>query len=179
MKLFRNSLFLVALFGVAALISVPAHAQQAAQLCAPHAGQAPDCGSVTNGKVDVNASVFTSAVSVSDSSGNVANATASATLAAVAGKTTYIKGFRCTPGGATAAALVTVTVTNISNAGVTKTLSFTVGAPAGATLAGTPLVVDFENGIPAYQANTSIVVSMPALGSGNANASCSAWGYQF
>src|SRR5260221_3292649 len=44
-------------------------------------------------------------------SGNIANNTAAATLATAAGKTTYITGFQCDSGGATASADVDITVT--------------------------------------------------------------------
>lgn len=107
------------------------------------------------------------------SSGNVANAIASATLAAASGKTTYIRGFSITPGGATAAALVTATLVGLGN-----TLSFTVGAPAGVAVMGSSTIVNFGDGMPASAVNTAIVLSLPALGSGNTSASVSIWGYQ-
>ena len=45
-------------------------------------------------------------LSIAASSGNVANAVATATLAAVAGRLTYVSGFEITGGGATAGSLV-------------------------------------------------------------------------
>ena len=113
-------------------------------------------------------------VSVTGSSGNVANANAVATLAAVAAKTTYITGFVLTAAGATAAGVVTATVTGV----ITGTMSFTFAVPAGATVGATPLVVDFPVPIPASAVNTAIVVTLPALGSGNTNATASATGFQ-
>lgn len=111
---------------------------------------------------------------ITASSGNVAAATATATLAATAGKTTFICGFQATAGGATAAAVVTGTVTNI----ITGTMSFTYGANTGAGVPTAPLVVPFNPCVPASAVNTTIVVSMPSLGTGNTNATVSAWGYQ-
>ncbi len=114
------------------------------------------------------------ATQITASSGSVANANAVATLAAVAGKTTYIDGFTCTASGATAASVVTVTVTGVL--GGTMTFIFT--APAGATLGATTLNVRFAAPIPASAANTAIVVTLPALGAGNTNAAVVATGFQ-
>jgi hypothetical protein len=114
-------------------------------------------------------------IPITASSGNVANATATATLAAGGAKRfTYICGFQATAGGATATAAVNLTVTNVVNG----TLTYTFGAVAGAGFPSPPLVVPFSPCLPANAANTAIVVSMPALGTGNTNATVSAWGYQ-
>lgn len=114
------------------------------------------------------------AVAVSSSSGNVANASAVATLAAAAGKTTYISGFTITGGGATAASLVTATLVGLLGG----TASYTVAVPAGATLGFTPISVQFNPPLPGSAVNTALVLTLPALGAGNTNASVSAWGYQ-
>jgi hypothetical protein len=116
----------------------------------------------------------TGATPITADSGNVANATATATLAAVAGKTTYITGFQVTASGATAASVVTVTVTGV----VTGTLHYTFVAPAGATAAAQPLIVPFPEPVPASAANQTIAVSLPALGAGNTNATVTAQGFQ-
>lgn len=92
-----------------------------------------------------------------------AAATTTATLAAVAGKTNYLTGFEITAGGATAAALVSVSVTGLLGG----TIAYTYGAVAGATLACTPLVVEFYPPLPASAANTAIAVAVPSLGTGN------------
>jgi hypothetical protein len=114
-------------------------------------------------------------IPITASSGNVAAATATATLAAGgANRTTYICGFAATSGGATAAAVVNLTVTNI----VTGTMSYTYGANTGAGVPTAPLVVQFNPCLPANAANTTIVVSMPSLGTGNTNAAVNAWGFQ-
>lgn len=111
---------------------------------------------------------------LSASSGNVANASAVATLAAVAGKTTFISGLTITAGGATVAALVSATVAGLAGG----TATYTIGAPTGATATATPLVLSFTPPLPASAVNTAIVVTLPALGAGNTNATVTAWGYQ-
>jgi len=110
----------------------------------------------------------------SASSGNVAAAAATATLAAVVGKTTYITGFSITGAGATAASVINPTVTGVLGG----TQTYTIAIPAGATLGVTPLVVAFDPALPANAVNTAIVVSAPSFGAGNTNATVSAWGYQ-
>lgn len=115
------------------------------------------------------------ATAVANSSGNVANSPAVATLAGVSNKTTYIQGLIITPGGATAAAVVTATLAGITGG----PLSFTASAPSPAGNAGPVIIINFGvGGLPASTANTSIVLTLPALGTGNTNASVSAWGYQ-
>lgn len=111
---------------------------------------------------------------ITASSGNVANASAVATLAAVAAKTTYLTGFQITAGGATAGADVTVTVTGV----ITGTMSYTFTFPTGAVVPAQPLVVPFPYPIPASAVNTAIVVTVPAGGTGNTNTTVSAQGFQ-
>ena len=114
------------------------------------------------------------ATAITASSGNVANASAAATLAASATKTTYITGFEITSAGATAASVVSATVAGV----ITGTLTYTYAAVAGATTANTPLIVQFSTPIPGSAINTAIVVTLPALGAGNTNATVVAHGYQ-
>lgn len=113
-------------------------------------------------------------VEVSADSGNVANAAATATLAGVAGQTTFLAGFEVTGLGATAAGFSTVTVTGLL--GGTRT--YEIAVPAGVTTPITPLIVEFTRPIPANAVNTSIVVSATAFGAGNTNAEASAHGFQ-
>lgn len=113
-------------------------------------------------------------VPVRGASGNVANAIAAATLAAAVGKTTYITGFTVTGAGATAGLPVLVTVTG--TLGGTHTHVY--AAVAGALLANTPLIVRFTMPIPASDVNTAIVVTVPALGTGNTHSTVVATGYQ-
>lgn len=114
------------------------------------------------------------ATAITASSANVANASAVATLSGVALKTTYICGANITSGGSTAAALVTPTVVGT----ITGTLNFTYATVAGATLGNTPLTLRFSPCVPASAVNTAIVVTLPALGAGNTNATVNAHGYQ-
>ncbi|HEX4828316.1 MAG TPA: hypothetical protein VFV12_08825 [Xanthobacteraceae bacterium] len=114
------------------------------------------------------------ALPIASSSGNVAAATATATLAARAGYLTYICGFEATGGGATAAATVNVTVTNVPGG----TMTWNFGVPTGVDAPAVALVKVFNPCMPATAINTSIVVSMPTLGAGNAHAAVNASGYQ-
>ena len=107
------------------------------------------------------------------SSGNKANASAAAVLAAATGKLTYITGFQLTAAGATAASVVNATVSD-----GTWTLTYSFVFPAGVTAQATPLSVVFPIPIPATAANTAITVTLPAGGAGNTNASATAEGFQ-
>lgn len=115
-----------------------------------------------------------SGIPVSGSSDNVANAPGVASLSALEEKVTYIAGFEITAGGATAAALVTVTVSGVRNG----PLSYTFAAPAGVDVGAAPLIVNYDPPIPATGANVPIVVTLPALGAGNTNATVVARGFQ-
>ena len=101
---------------------------------------------------------------ITASSGNVANASAVASLPAVANRTNYITGFEITSTGSTAASIVTVTIT-----GITNTLSYTYASVAGVSLANQPYFVELPQPVPASAANTAITVTVPALGAGNTN----------
>jgi len=109
------------------------------------------------------------AAQVVASSGNKANAAATATLAGAAGKTTYIAGFQATGAGATSANPQNLTVTD-----GTWTLTFVSGAGAQ----DFPLIVRFPYPIAASAQNTAITVTLPASGSGGSNAAVSAEGFQ-
>lgn len=115
------------------------------------------------------------ATPITASSANVANASAVATLAGVSAKTTYICGFHITSAGSTGAAVVTPTITGT----ITGTMNFTYATVAGVTLMN-PILSQNMGGvcIPASAVNTAIVVTLPALGAGNTNATVNAWGYQ-
>lgn len=113
------------------------------------------------------------ATQVKGSSGNVANASGVATLTSTATKTAYISGFQVTGSGATAASVISVTVAGLL--GGTSTYTMTI--PAGATVAVTPLIVSFYPPLPASAVNTDIVVTAPAFGAGNTNATVNAQGF--
>lgn len=106
-------------------------------------------------------------------SGNVAAATAAASLAAVSSKTNYVTGFTITASGSTTALPVSVTLTGI----VTGTQTYTFVFPAGVLVAAQPLVVNFTAPIPATGANTAITVSCPSGGAGNTNATANIIGF--
>lgn len=137
-------------------------------------------GSNVNGAVQMCLNASSQAVPcagapITASSGNQANANAVATLATAVGKTTYICGFTMTSAGSTAATVVSPTITGV----IGGTQTFTYVSVAGVTLGNTPLVVDFAPCLPASSLNTAIVVTLPALGAGNTNATATAWGFQF
>ena len=114
------------------------------------------------------------AIQVQASSGNVANATAAATMPADAARTNWITGFEVTGAGATAGAAVTVTVTGISGG----TLSYTFSFPTGAAVGAQPLMIEFPEPIPASAINTAITVSCPAGGAGNTNTTVNVHGFK-
>jgi len=134
---------------------------------------------VANGSVDPTYSGGTGypigALARCASSGNVANATATATLSSAANVTNYITGFEVTGAGATAGLPVTVTVTGLIG-GVT--LSYTYDFASSPTTGNLPLVVDFLPAIPASGANTAIAVSCPASGLGGTNNTVTVHGYR-
>lgn len=111
---------------------------------------------------------------VTASSGNVAAAVATATLPAVAGKTTYLSGISITGAGATAGAVVNPTITGL--AGGTMTLTYV--ASTGATVANPSIIIDFNPEMPSSAVNTALVLTCPSLGTGNTNNTVSIWGYQ-
>jgi len=114
------------------------------------------------------------ATPTTDASGVVSDAAAVATLAAGgAGVTTYITGLIITGAGATAASVVDVTIAGV----IDGTITLPVVIPAGVTTAITPLELTFPAPIPASAANTAIVVTAPAFGSGNTDAAAAAFGF--
>lgn len=116
----------------------------------------------------------TGAVSLNASSGNVANAAAVATFAAVGGKTNYVTAFEITGAGATAASVVVATLDGILGG----TMSYVVAVPAGAVLGLSALTVHFTDALPASAVNIAASITLPALGLGNTNAAVALHGYQ-
>lgn len=114
------------------------------------------------------------AVAVSCSTGNVAAATATCTLPAALGKTTYITGFDITASGATIGSVVTCTLTNTGSG----THSYTFAAAAGVLLSDTPLTKSFPTPLSATATNTAPVLSCPSLGTGNTNMTINADGFE-
>jgi hypothetical protein len=113
------------------------------------------------------------AVSLTNSSGNQANAAANATLAGAAAKFTWLTGFEVTGSGATTGLVVTVTVTGT----IGGTLFYTYTFTAGVLLPNTPLIIEFTKPIQSSAVNTSIVVNCPASGAGGTNNAVVAHGY--
>lgn len=100
---------------------------------------------------------------------------ATATLAASAGRFTYFCGYSVSPGSATAAITITITISGIQ--GGSHVIS--VGAPvtaAGST--GAPVIFFLPYCIPSSAVNISISVAASALGAGGVNQSVNVWGYQ-
>lgn len=116
------------------------------------------------GWVDPNSTI--AGTSVTGSSGNIANASAIATIPAVAGYTAWCTGFQITASGATAASVVSPTLAG----GVSGTLTYTFAVPAGVAVSANSLIVTFNPPIPASAVNTAFTLTLPALGSGNTNA---------
>lgn len=142
-------------------------------MCLNGSSQAVPCSAstplaVAGGAYPSGATPITATFSGADTSSSAA------TLAAAAGKTTYICGFTVSGLGATALTNVTVAVTGLTGAG---TLNYTYSMPAGATVAATPLNVPLSPCVPGNAVNTAIVVTVPG-GAGNTNTTISAQGYQ-
>ena len=114
------------------------------------------------------------AVPVSSNSGNVANGSAVATLPAAPGKTTYVTDFEITAGGATLGLLVNPTLTGL----VGGTATYVFGAVAGVLAVDSPMIMPFPAALPASGPNVPIVLTLPALGTGNTNAAVTIHGYQ-
>ena len=107
-------------------------------------------------------------------SGNVANASAVATLGSDAGRTTYLAGFSITAAGVTTALPVIVTIVGL--AGGTQSYIFVF--PAGVLISAQPLNVTFDPPLPASGFDVDIVVTLPAGGAGNTHAAANAWGHK-
>jgi len=116
------------------------------------------------------------ATPVNSTSGNVANAQAQASIAAVAGKTSYLSGFSMSALGATAGSTVTLTIAGL--AGGSRTLLVIVPAGVTTPVNPFPLIEKFDPPLAASAPNTAITVTLPALGAGNTNAMVNAEGFQ-
>jgi hypothetical protein len=158
----RLAVFLAALlFPLVAQAAVP-------PMCLNNEGKPTQCQGVY--------STYSSGdVPLAVASGNSANASISLSLSGVANKTTYITGFHCEWGGATAATEVLLTIASVIGP---TTLSYLVIVPAGATLAGPGVSDQFVPPLPANGPNQTITLLVPALGAGNLYAACNARGFQ-
>jgi len=115
-----------------------------------------------------------SGLDVTNSSGNVANATCTATIPAAPNRVSYVTGFEFTYSGATAAGVVVATLSGILNG----PLTYIVPVPIGVAVGGVPLIVEFSRPIPGSAINQGISFSVPALGAGNTNAAAAIHGFQ-
>jgi hypothetical protein len=102
--------------------------------------------------------------------------TASASIPAAPGQTSYVCGFTVSGLGATAGTNVTVTVGPLATAG--SNFSYPYVFAAGATLLNTMLAVSYLPCIPANAQNTAITVTVPGA-AGNTSTNINVQGYQF
>lgn len=107
------------------------------------------------------------------SSGNVANASAAASIPATSAKTGYLTGIEFTATGATAASNVVATITGLLGG----TISFIVAVPAGVNTQVSPIILQFQRPLPASAVNTAITLTVPALGAGNTHCVANIHGY--
>lgn len=121
----------------------------------------------------VQSSYPSGSVPLINGSGNVANASAVATLTGTATTTVWISGFEITGSGATAGLPVIVTVAGLL--GGTRSYIYTFAA--GVLVGNTPLIVPYVPPIAAAAINTPIVVTCPASGAGGTNNVAIAHGY--
>lgn len=110
---------------------------------------------------------------VAVASGNVANATGTATIPAISGKIAHLTSLRIEGLGATAGSTKTATVTGVAG----DDLAYPVVVVAGATDPNDTVNKRFPFGLPAEDDETDIVVSCPALGAGNTHNLVSAFGF--
>jgi hypothetical protein len=173
----RNFLIGILVLALSALSFVsPAHAQvkQFTVNVDPNTGATAsvnaDTGLTTHCANCYNGALPFGATPVTASASGAAAAAVSATLPAVAGKTTYLTGFCVTATNPTAAVNGLVSVTGTISGGLN--FQFVEGVGLGGQLCP-PL----PKPIPASAANTPIVVALPAITSGGAGA-VTAFGFQ-
>lgn len=112
------------------------------------------------------------AVQVTVTATGGANAAVVATMPAVPGWVNVIQGYDITGTGATAAALVDITISGLAVA-----VSHKAAVPAGVTVL-TERNVRFPRGLQATGANTAVSVTLPALGLGSLSATVNVYGYR-
>ncbi len=117
---------------------------------------------------------------IANSSGDVgSNGGAAATLPATAGVTNWITAFDISGGGLTTAAIGTVSITGLPTAIGTLTWDFAALASAiGPMTSPNPLRITLPDPLPASAVNTAIVVTVAAIGTGNAHICVTAFGFQ-
>jgi len=115
------------------------------------------------------------ATAITASSSGADTSSASVSLAASPGQTTYICSFSVGGLGATAIGNVVVTVGALAG---NVSVNYTYSMPAGATVPATPLNVAFTPCMPAVGQNSAITVTVPGA-AGNTSTTITASGYQF
>jgi hypothetical protein len=97
-----------------------------------------------------------------------------ATLSSSSGKTAWITGFEITGSGSASGGPVTVAITGLLGG----TIHYTYTAAIGVLAQNEPLIIEFPDEISASATNTDIVVTCPALGTGNTNNTAVSHGYK-
>lgn len=107
-------------------------------------------------------------------SGNAtgANGNTTAILPGTNGKFTYICGFTVGGLGATAASVVTCTITNLLGG-----FTFFISVPAGVTVPVQPLIWIFPQPIRSVNLGDTLGVTAGAFGAGNTSEYVTAWGF--
>jgi hypothetical protein len=135
------------------------------------------CGTATGGaSLSVSPTPYPQGATPITASATGSTGAISATLAAAAGKSTYICGFSYQGSDATAAVAANIAITGT----ITGTMNFGfVALAAGAAVPQPgPTTVPFAPCVQSSAVNTAIVVTPPTLGTGATIATVSAWGYQ-
>ncbi len=115
---------------------------------------------------------FPPATIVENSAVNAANAVTVTLPASTTGLTTYVEGFDITGSGTTAA-----TIVNVNLSGMTNPLFFDLISPAGATTTVKALSVRFPSPVPGSAVNTAITLLVPNLGASNTNVAVALYGF--
>jgi hypothetical protein len=151
------------------LLLLPGEALAQQPICANPAGQWLSCSTQGLGNAGYPAGATPIAVSITATTGGI-----TALLPNVANQYTYACGFSVSPGSATAAITLLVTLLNIAG-----TFTWAVGAPvtaAGTT--GATLTVLFTPCLRSNVVNQQVGVVVGALGAGGVNQAATIWGYQ-
>lgn len=123
---------------------------------------------------NVNSTYPPGAIAVTGAFSGADTASASASLAASPGRTTYVCGVKVSGLGATALTNVIATVATVAGG---NTLSYQYSMPAGATVVATPVDIAYTPCIPASAQNAAITVTVPG-GAGNTSTAIAVYGYQ-
>lgn len=129
--------------------------------------------SVSGGIQTVDTSGLVGEGIIAADSGNGANTPVTATLAAAAGKFTYLTGYDIDSDGATTAAVMSLLLSGVPNLA-----NFPYYAFAQPLATSAFRTVRFPQPLRASAVNTAISLFVPALGVGNTRTRCWLYGYQ-